>query len=361
MNDLSGKRILIIKLRYIGDTLSLLPIVENLKEKATGAVVDIMVNRGTEEVLAHHPGIRKIWIYDRKVAKKNILSSISYHIYLIQTLRRQRYDYVIDFTHGDRSGFLSFMTRAPYRITHHVASRLSRTLMNRIVFLDPSKYHIVDYQLELLRTLGINHFNRSFKIYIPDSVREKVSRILAHFDAGPDAPKVVVHPGARKRLRQWGTERFAGIARLLREEFRASILLLGGPGEEELIHEVEAKMGFDASFKSAKLGLLEMAALIEGCDLFLGNDSAPGHIAASVNCPSVTLFGPTFPHQWRPYSSVAQVVFKNVPCCGCPQEVCIRPDDNCMDMIGVEEVWEKVKCSLQSKGFYGLNKSDKTV
>ena len=63
--DLNGKKIIIIKLRYIGDTISIIPIVENLKRNAPDTRLDIMVHKGTEEVLEFHPDIRKIWKYDR--------------------------------------------------------------------------------------------------------------------------------------------------------------------------------------------------------------------------------------------------------------------------------------------------------
>ena len=58
------------------------------------------------------------------------------------------------------------------------------------------------------------------------------------------------------------------------------------------------------------------------------------------------LFGPTFPKLWRPYSPVGEVIFKDVPCCGCLQESCIQPDQNCLDLIEVDEVWEKIKQML---------------
>ena len=115
---------------------------------------------------------------------------------------------------------------------------------------------------------------------------------------------------------------------------------------------MESYLGFQASFKSTDLTLLEMAGLLKRCQLFIGNDSAPGHIAAAVNCPTLTLFGPTFPHMWRPISSMGEVVFKNVPCCGCRQENCIRPEKNCMDMIGVDEVWEKVEELLPKLDYF---------
>jgi ADP-heptose:LPS heptosyltransferase len=97
------------------------------------------------------------------------------------------------------------------------------------------------------------------------------------------------------------------------------------------------------SLRLTDLSLLELGAFLRRCSLFIGNDSAPGHIAGAVNCPNLILFGPTFPHMWRPLSPVGEVIFKDVSCCGCRQETCIRPEENCMELIEVEEVWEKVQ------------------
>ena len=341
--DLAGKKVLLIKLRYIGDTLSMIPVVDNLKGKVSDIIVDVMVNRGTEDVLIYHPDIRKLWVYDRKLARKNIVSSAYYHKRLIRQLRLENYDFVIDFTHGDRAAFLSFMTGAPNRITYQNSTKLSHLVMNRFILSDPFKYHIVDYQLESLRSFGLDNFNRTLKIHIPDFIHEDIDNLLSRSEVSSKSPRVLIHPGTRGRLRQWRPERFAEIARRLKENYRAAIFLVGGPEEAELVEKVERDMGFPASLKSTGLNLLLLAALLNRCQLFIGNDSAPGHIAAAVNCPNLTLFGPTFPHMWRPLSSRGEVVFKDVPCCGCRQERCIRQDNNCMDLIEVDEVWEKVQ------------------
>jgi len=343
MVDISGKKVLIIKLRYIGDTLSIIPVVENLKEKTADVTVDVMVNRGTEELVIHHPDIRKLWIYERKIAKKNLFTTISYHKNLINQLRFEKYDFIIDFTHGDRAAFLSFMTGAPQRITYQNSSTLSHLLMNRIIPSDPSKNHIVDFQLHSLRLLGLSHFNRRMTIHIPESWETQIDHLLSAAGIEDDSLRVAMHPGARGKLRRWPPERFAVIANRLRENYQANILLIGGPGENELVKEMEAHMESPPSFRSTQLSLLGIAALLKRCQLFIGNDSAPGHIAAAVNCPNLTLFGPTFPHMWRPLSSVGEVVFKNVPCCGCLQKRCTHPEIFCMDQIEVDEVWEKVK------------------
>jgi predicted lipopolysaccharide heptosyltransferase III len=341
--DVRGKRVLILKLRYIGDTLSIIPVIDNLKAKAPESTIDVMVNRGTELVLENHPGIRKVWSYDRELATKNIYSKLAYNIKLIHELRSMNYDIVIDFTHGDRAAFLSFATGAPQRISYEHSSTLSHLFMNRFVQCDPFSYHIVDYQLQALRLFGMNQFERQMTLHIPEAVLSGTNRLMAENGLGPDAFCVAIHPGARGRLRQWPVERYAEIARRLHQEYAALILVLGGPREKSLVDSLEQSMGFRPAFKSNDLSILELGALLKRCRLFIGNDSAPAHIAAAVGCPSLTLFGPTYPHLWRPLSRKGEVVFKDLPCCGCRQEKCLRPGDSCMDRIGVEEVWEKVQ------------------
>jgi predicted lipopolysaccharide heptosyltransferase III len=336
-----GKKLLLIKLAYIGDTVSLLPVVENLREKAPHHTVDVMVNGGSEELLAYHPGIRKVWSYDRRRAKRSAFSSVAYHARIIRRLRAERYDTVIDYTYGDRSSFLSFMTGARQRITYQSTNTLSRLLMTHFIPLDPLKHHIVDCQLESLKSLGIQEFDRKMTAHIPPDLLSEMDHRLYDSGIGPDRLKVVIHPGARKRLREWRPERFGEIGRRLRDLYCAAIILIGGPGDEASVENAEKAMGSKAEFKSTGLSLLELAAVLRRSHLYIGNDSGPGHIASAVHCPTLTLFGSTYPQIWRPMNSEGEVVFKNVPCCGCRQETCIRPEANCMDLIDVEEVWEK--------------------
>lgn len=347
--NLEGKKALIIQLQYIGDTIAIIPLVENLKEKIPTATVDLMLNQGTELLLAHHPDIRKIWRYDRKTAKINILSELRYSINLIKQLRSEKYDVVICLTAGDRASFLSFATGASLRLTHYSSSHLSRLLMNQFVRpRDGETPHFVDYHLEILRFLGIGNCKKNFTIHIPPPVATEVDRQLAGAGISEGSLLVALHPGARKKWRQWPPGRFAQIARLLRDRFHAAIILVGGPDEEELVRSVESNMGFPPALRSNSLNLLEMAALFARCHLFIGNDSAPGHIASAVACPTLTLFGPTFPQLSRPYGAGGEVIFKNLPCCGCRQEedFCPRPENTCMHLIEVDEVWEKVETLL---------------
>ena len=341
--NLNNKKILLIKLRYIGDTLSILPVVENLKRNMPDAAVDVMVHKGTEEILKFHPDIRKIWKYDRKLARKNVLNTIIYHVKLIKHIRSELYNTVIDFTLGDRAAFISFVTGANNRITYSDSSRLSHILMNQIIRSDPFEHHIVDHQLESLKALGIKDIKKEMSIHIPESVEKDIERIFNEANLANGPMNIAIHPGARGKLRQWKTSGFADIAKRIKLVFSANLILIGGPDEEEIVDRVEEEMEFPADLKTTGLGLLHMAALFRRCNLFLGNDSAPGHIAAAVGCPTLSIFGPTFPHMWRPIHPEGEVIFKNLTCCGCKQRECIRPGKNCMDIIEVDEVWERIE------------------
>ncbi len=347
--DLSGKRILIVKLRYIGDTLSIVPVLENLERLSPGARVDVLVNRGTEPVVTYHPGVERTWVYDYGLSKQRSLASIRYQLELMVRLRARRYQVVIDFTHGDRAAVLCFLTGAPVRVTHAHAGGISRRLMNRFVDSDPGTRHIVDHQLACLEALGLEGFERSLSLHVPASVKQAVDRLVE--SAGLDArrPWVAVHPGARGGLRRWRAERFAELMERVRSSAGAALLLLGGPGEGRVLEAVRAGMTAPPDLSTTGLSLLETAELLGRCTLFVGNDSAPGHLAAASGCPTVSLFGPTFPHMWRPLSPAGEVLFKNLPCCGCRQEACIRPWASCMDLIEVDEVWEAVQRLLRPK------------
>lgn len=340
--DLYGKRVLIVKLRYIGDTLSMVPVVENLKRLSPGTMVEVLVNQGTEPVVIHHPCIDRTWTYDYALAKKLTKKSIIYQANLVRRLRSRRYDVVIDYTHGDRAALICYLTGAPIRITHRHAGRLSHYLMNRFVDSDPAANHIVDHQLASLKVLGLYGFERTLGLHVPDSVKRSVDRRIYRTGLSAKRPWVVIHPGARGALRRWKSERFGEIGRRLQTTTCSSVLLLGGPGEEALLDEIKSRMERPPDFCSAGMTLLETGELLSRSSLFIGNDSAPAHIGAAAGCATLTLFGPTFPHIWMPLSRLGEVVFKGVPCCGCRQETCVRPENSCMDLIGVDEVWDRV-------------------
>jgi ADP-heptose:LPS heptosyltransferase len=108
-----------------------------------------------------------------------------------------------------------------------------------------------------------------------------------------------MHIGAGKLKNRWPAERFAGLARQLRDREGARIVLCWGPRESDLAAEFSRNVDFDV-MKVAPGGLRRLAAFLTMCDLLICNDTGIMHLAASVGVPLVAVFGPTDPVEWKP-------------------------------------------------------------
>ena len=332
-------KILIIKLRYIGDTLTLLPVVRAIKKNRPDSHVAVMIYKGTEGILAYQKGIDEIILIDREEIKQRILfKRLKHNLKTWKDLYKKRFDLVIDLTSSDRSSFISLATRAQKRVGAPLGNLLERFAYHELIEGDPKKIHIIEYQLGSLKRLGFPTQEADMSIFVPEEIEKKIHDQWA--SVINSKPLVIIHPGARSRLRQWRDERFAQIADRLKTTYNARIVLIGGPNEENSINQVETKMAQKPEAKTTALQLIEAAALLKQAQLFIGNDTATGHIAAGVGTPHIILFGPTFPHLWTPRGAKGISLFKSPECCGCRQIACLKAENPCMDWISVEEVWQ---------------------
>ena len=174
--------------------------------------------------------------------------------------------------------------------------------------------HEVDYWLQVARLLGANSA-AGWRPHIPidEASRVKVTHLLAGIGTNHARPLVAIHPGAGwySRARIWPAEGFASVAGGLIKSANATVLVLGGPDEVEIAARL-AQLVDDPEHVvnlAAQTSILETAALFESCDLFLGNDSGPMHIAAAVNTPVVAVFGPSNVQAWGPYTPPGELPY----------------------------------------------------
>jgi lipopolysaccharide heptosyltransferase II len=152
---------------------------------------------------------------------------------------------------------------------------------------------------------------------------------------------VGVNPGGDWRSKRWSTDNFAIVADKIIEEFNSKIILLGGPGEEDIGKEIQQKMKNDAVNLSGKLELNDLAYIISRFDLLITNDSGPMHVGTATKTPLVAIFGPGDPALVGPYASqkLYRQAYKGLDCQPCNNKKCARPI--CLDMITPDEVYEK--------------------
>ena len=339
------RKVLIIKLRYIGDTLTLIPLVRAIKGHRPEAHVSVMIYKGTEGILAYQREIDEIILLDRgEIKKTSLLKRIRYNLQTWIRVYNKKFDWVIDLTSSDRTSLISLFSRAPLRIGAPLNNLLERFAYHELIQADPKQAHIIDYQLASLKILGCSTSQVDMRIFVPEEIEKKVRTQWA--SVINSKPLIVIHPGARGPLRQWREERFAQIADRLINTYDAHIILIGGPEEKNTIDQVEVQMGRKPEGKTTSLPLIEVAALVKQAQMFIGNDTATGHIAAGVGTPHIILFGPTFPHLWAPKGAKGISIFKSPDCCGCRQISCLEKENPCMDRISVEEVWDAARSLL---------------
>ncbi|MFL5733623.1 MAG: glycosyltransferase family 9 protein [Chloroflexia bacterium] len=187
--------------------------------------------------------------------------------------------------------------------------------------------HEADYWLQVAGLLGADP-GGGWRPHLPIDAasREKAAALLGDIGRNRARPLVALHPGAGwySKARIWPVERFATVAGGLMQAHDATVVVLGGPDEVEIASELERIVGSGERLLNLAgcTTVHETAALIERCDLFVGNDSGPMHIAAAVGTPVVAVFGPSNQGAWGPYTPPGEpsphtIVARDLPCMPC--------------------------------------------
>jgi predicted lipopolysaccharide heptosyltransferase III len=336
--------ILLIRLRLIGDVVFTTPAIGALRRRFPGARITYLVEAPAEPVVRHHPGLNEIIVVQRPRG----IERWRYDLQLARRLRAERFDLVIDFHGGPRSGFLTWATRAPQRIGYDLPGRrwcyTTRVPWTRS--LVPPRHSVLN-QWALLEPLGIEAADRSRDPVTMPLDADAVHRVdtrLEQAGVPADAPIVVLHVSAGNPFRRWPAASFAQAAAALASADRSRrIIITSGPSEEAAAEAVAGearKLAGDAAagiVRSGEFDLSELRALVERAALYIGGDSGPMHIAATTRTPVVALFGPTLPERsipWRDLSIGAVAVDAGeLPCRPCHQRECVPGDFRCLTMI----------------------------
>ncbi len=341
-------RILLVRLRLIGDVVFTTPLIHQLKHRYPDAELTYVVEPAAAPVVAENAYLSDVVI----LPKSSGLSRMRGDINTALSLRRRRFDVAIDLHGGPRSAWLTWASAAPMRIGYRMPGRawMYTHLVDRPA--DAAPTHSVANQWTLLTPLDAGAPDPARDpVEMPDNPAATV-RVLARLaQAGiaPTAPLVVVHVSAGNPFRRWPADSFAVvIERLARTDPSRRIIVTSGPSEAtvaaEIVATVRSRLGAlaEAVPHVPELDLHELRSLIARASLYIGGDSGPLHIAATTTTPIVALLGPTLPERsmpWRGADSFAEAVDAGpLPCRPCRQRVCEPGDFRCLMRITPEAV-----------------------
>ena len=348
------RSIAIVKPCCLGDVLMATAILKPLRETYPQAKLSFFVGDWSREVVANNPCLDEVISCGRVGSGGSY--SLSEYLSVARALRNGHFDCCIVLERSIWMALLPFLAGIPVRTGLDSEGR--GFALNFRVPCGGVKHEAERY-LDCIRALGIAIDSSRPEFHPSDRDRERARSILP--EIGPTSPIAAIHPGGGANpgmtltAKRWLPERFAAVADLLVQEFGATIVLLGAAQEPELAGVVQRAMKFPAIDLTGKTDLGEMAAVLELCQLFLGNDTGPMHLATAVGTPVVAMFGPSDPRVYGPYSSSATAVGGGLSCSPCFNRgwapTCT--DARCMREISVEQVWtavrEQIKVSAERR------------
>jgi lipopolysaccharide heptosyltransferase II len=342
-------RILLVRLRQIGDVVFTTPAVRALRERFPDAHICYLVEPAAAPVVALNPHIDEVIVAPRVAGLRGFAADLA----LGRRLRRAAYDLAIDFHGGPRASLLTWLSGARERIGYTIPGRswMYTRRVRRSRELRPR--HSVENQWDLLESLGVPPADRSrFPVEMPvdPATAAAVRTRLERSGVPAPAPLIIVHVSAGNPFRRWPLDAFARLAaELVRGDPARRVIFTCGPSEREALDRVIAAARRDAGPDAAArvldcgdFSLVELRALVDGASLYIGGDSGPMHVAATSRIPMVSLYGPTLPARsepWRGGPSRAEAVeTAGLECRPCDQRVCVHGDFRCLASIAPEAV-----------------------
>lgn len=333
----NAKRILVVRYRFIGDTILTVPFLRNLRQACPDAVIDVLVGPQSGSVLENCPYINELiefdttrfHKYDSGAGKKKNF----WHYALM--LRKRKYDCVFVLKRSLSSGFLALFTGAPLRIGYATEGR-------NFLLTHPVKWrrdvHEVESLFDILQAAGVEIGNKQLESFPSE---DEVSRVKEKLQELNDSGiKILIHAAAAHPDKMYPAHNWIAVLKALKEKFDATFYFSGAERDVELNEELIAGAGLRSVNAAGRLSLRESMALYSLMQLAVCVDSGPAHLCAAAGVPTVAIFGPTDPNRWRPYGPRHQAVFdRSIECRACNDGKSLTKHD-CLVQLQPEKIVE---------------------
>jgi heptosyltransferase-3 len=345
--------ILIVALRYIGDVLVTTPLALSLKTAFPDAKIDYLVFAGTEKAVRKNPLVRKVITLPRKRKSIGLLCSLF-----------RSYDLAVAAYPSDRTAIAAAIAgkRSVGLIYDWKREWWKKLILHDYCFCD-DRMHVVPAVLTLTRALGIAPIPRVSMAYDDDDVAFARKNIHAE-------RYILLHPYSLKRCKYWPAECWGRLAALIHEHTDCTAVFTATPAHSDNVYLEEILSFAPHDVLTFPCDLNQFAAALKDCAAYVGIDTAPTHIAAAVEAPTIALYGPIPTRYWAPWPNGCEeqspfaankgiqrkghitVVQKEWDCVPCDKETCrisTRDRMECLEAITPEEVLQEIISRLKTR------------
>jgi len=343
-------KILILRLSAVGDVLRTLPAVMALKKYCPSSHIAWVVEEPAKTLLESQPEIDQVIVFPRKRWTEGMKSigkvwkTFKEMGQFILELRKQKFDFVLDFHGIIKTGMISFLSGSPKRIGYdRKSSREGNFLLSNIkVKLPKEKISRYQRNFALLKGVGLEVKDFEARLHIPQRDKEFVESFFNGFNPPLRRPYIAIHAGTNPKalFKRWMPGHYAQLADRMIRELDATVIFTWGPGELESVEAIRKEMREQSVLGLETESLTELGELFRRCDLYVGGDTGPMHIASLMGTPVLVIYGPTDPVFNEPLGRHKKVI-RDVGCNPCRNRSC--QDLKCLKLITVDDVFKATK------------------
>lgn len=315
------RRILVVRTDRIGDVVLSTPVLQALRQTYPNAYIAMMTSPYTKDIVEDNPCLDQVIIYDKAHKHKSWHSSIAF----ARRIKKKRFDLAIILHPSNRVHLVTFLAGIPKRVGYN--RKMGFLLTHRLKHKKQlGEKHELDYNLDLLKFLGIVCRDKSLSMAIKPKSEEEVDLLLKQAGIKNSDRLLAVHPAASCRSKMWPAERFGQAADALSLKYGYKTIIIAGPKDIACANAVESSMHQKALNLAGKISVSQLASLLKKCTLFISNDSGPVHISSAVGTPVISIFGRNqkglSPLRWGPVGRRDSILHKEVGCIECLAHNC---------------------------------------
>lgn len=299
----AGERLLVTRLRYIGDVVLTLPLLQSLRAAFPEAELHDLAESPAADVLRHSPYVDRVWSCGRGARET---------LRVARQLRGQRFAAVIDLFSNPRSALIARWTGAPVRIGEN--RRVRRLLYTHPRALPPGR-DALQQHLDAARCLGVTPGAMTVpRIFLSPEERARGRRRLR---GGAQAQRtVLVHLAATQPEKEWPLDKARDFVSQLLDDDHSVVLTTAPqrPEPSEVLEELEPRLR-----RLPVMPLRELLGVLAAADRVVAVDGGIVHCSVALQRPTLALFGPTDASIWFPYASLGpyRVLRAHHDCAAC--------------------------------------------
>ncbi len=348
------RTILLVQLDHLGDAVISTVMLPLLRRRYPRASIEVLAGPWNRELFEAMPEVSRVHVSRiNRFARRGRIAWVAATFWWGWRLRRRKADLAIDVRGEFPLALVLWLSGARRRLGWDCGG--GGFLLTDSPELEPGRPE-AESRLALLAELEIRPHDKGENPYPafrpPDQARRSVARQLEDLpgDDASGGPLLVFHVGAGTRPKRWPTEHWRALVARETAGLAARVVLVGDESDRTVARAILGRQPPAGTADwTGRLGLLELAALLEQADVAVGADSGPAHLAAAVGTAAVVLFsGTNDPRQWQPRGKRVCVLRQPVECSPCHRHECPRRDHACMRRIFPARVAEAIERTYRS-------------